>query len=86
VVDLIDDLPQLVVAAGMTGTSGWCGNEVRSSGGAVGVSVSGLVLALIETEGRIFVSHQGHIGDDAVEPAVEAQDEIEEPLGVRLGE
>jgi hypothetical protein len=74
VVDLIGD------------PSGRRGDEVRPGGGAVGLDVAGLVLALIETEGRVFVSHQGDIGDDAVEPAVDAKDQIEEALWVLLGE
>ena len=62
-----------------TDTSGRRGDEVRPGGWAVGLCVAGLVLALIETEGRIFVSHQGHIGDDAVEPAVEAVNKMAKP-------
>ena len=37
-------------------------------------SARGLVLALIQPERRVFVAHQGDVGDDAVDPAVDAED------------
>jgi hypothetical protein len=43
-------------------------------------------LALIQTEGRVLVPHQGDIGGDAVEPAVEAEYQVEEGSGVFPGE
>jgi hypothetical protein len=57
----------------------WCG------GGAVGFHITGLVLALIQTEGWILVAHQGDIGSDAVDPAVDADDQVEEGAGVLAG-
>ena len=57
----------------------WCG------GGAVRFRVR-LVLSLIQAEGRVLVSHQGDIGENAEDPAVDADDEIEEGPRVLPGD
>ena len=40
------------------------------------------MLALIETEWRVLVAHQGDVGEDAVEPSVDADKQVEEAARV----
>src|SRR5688572_19758628 len=47
---------------------------------------AGLVLTLIKTEWRVFVAHQGNVGEDAVEPAADAKKQIEKGAGVPPGD
>jgi hypothetical protein len=59
---------------------------VRTSagrGGLVRVQVAGLMPALIKTEWRVLVAHHGHIDEDAAEPAVDADEQVEERAGLR---
>ena len=56
---------------------------VCPTGGAwVRVHVAGFVLALIEAERRVLVVHQGDVGEDSVEPAVDAHEQVEETARV----
>jgi hypothetical protein len=48
--------------------------------------VAGLVLALIKTEWPVLVAHQGNVDKDAVEPAVDAEEKIENGAGVPPGD
>src|SRR5215204_7611843 len=57
----------------------WCG------GRAVRFRVR-LVLSLIQAEGRVLVSHQGDIGENAEDPAVDADNEIEQSPWVLPGD
>src|SRR5271166_5165176 len=40
----------------------------------------------VEPERRVFVSHQRDVGQDAVAPAVQAHDQVEDPLRVAAGD
>lgn len=53
----------------------WCDGPDR-------LHVTGLVRALIETKWRVFIAHQGDVAEDAVQPAVDAQQQVEEGAGV----
>src|SRR5512133_3388211 len=50
----------------------WC-----DGGKTTGFRVARLMRALIETEWRVIIPHQGHVGEDAVEPAVDANQQVE---------
>ena len=56
------------------------------SGARVSYHVDGLVRALVETEGRVLVVHAGEVGEDAVEPAVDADEQVEHGAGVLPGD
>ena len=45
-----------------------------------------LVLALIKTERRVLVVHQGDVGEDSVEPAIDADEQVEEAARVLPGD
>jgi hypothetical protein len=40
----------------------------------------------VEAEGRVVVGHQGGVGHDAVDPAVQSDDEVEQAGRVTSGE
>jgi hypothetical protein len=42
--------------------------------------------AAVEAEWGVFVRHQSGVGNDAQDPAVEANDEIEQSVGIAAGE
>ena len=46
--------------------------------------VARFLLALIETEGWVFVVHQRDVAEDAVEPAVDAEQQVEQAAGLIL--
>ena len=48
--------------------------------------IPGFVLALVEPERRVFVAHQGDVGEDPVEPAVDADEQVEQAAGVLPGD
>jgi hypothetical protein len=41
---------------------------------------------LIETQWRVLVAHQGDVDQDAVKPAVDADEQVEEAAGVLPGD
>jgi hypothetical protein len=47
---------------------------------------AGLVPALIKTEWRVLVAHQSDVYEDAVEPAVDADEQVEKAAGVLPGD
>ena len=44
---------------------------------------AGLLRALIESEGRVFVAHEGDVDQHAVEPTVDAHEQVEQTARVR---
>ena len=64
----------------LTGSSG--GVVAGPSAGPVG----GLVRALVEAERRVLVAHQGDVGQHPVDPAVDADDDVEQRARVAAGE
>ena len=69
--------PRLAGAAGSAATSPAAGG----SGGSSTPERTRFFAALVESEGRIGISHQARIGDDAGDPAVEAKHEVEQGGG-----
>lgn len=62
------------------------GQEPQGRGDRRTSVVAVLVTALLEAERWVLVSHQAGVPGDAEDPAVQAEDEIEELLGVAPGE
>ena len=56
------------------------------SGRGSGYHIVGLVRALVETEGRVLVVQAGEVGEDAVEPAADADEQVEHGAGVLPGD
>jgi hypothetical protein len=67
-------------------TSGWRTDQCRRGCGPLRYHCVGLALALIETEWRVLVVHQGDVGENPVAPAVDADEQAEGAAGILPGD